>query len=182
MLERYLIEHCSPTLAALKTANLFTYSFSAKEDLDYQIAAWNRQLSDKGITLLALRYTACTALVYVCRKERLQQDLSKPEIKKFLEKYGYIQMDVEYAIARLKSRLEAEAEFPHEIGIFLGYPLGDVVGFVENAGKNSKCTGCWKVYCNECEAIKVFARFDKCKAVYMRLWNQGRSVRQLTVA
>ena len=27
MLERYLIEHCSPTLASVKTANLFTWSF-----------------------------------------------------------------------------------------------------------------------------------------------------------
>ena len=44
------------------------------------------------------------------------------------------------------------------------------------------CGGSWKVYCNECEAIKAFARFKKCTSVYVRLWNQGRSVRQLTVA
>ena len=53
---------------------------------------------------------------------------------------------------------------------------------IKNAGQNCKCVGCWKVYCNECEAIKAFARFKKCTNVYVRLWNQGRSVRQLTVA
>ena len=68
------------------------------------------------------------------------------------------------------------------IGLFLGYPLGDVIGFIKNAGQNCKCVGCWKVYYNECEAIKAFARFKKCTNVYVRLWNQGRSVRQLTVA
>ena len=60
--------------------------------------------------------------------------------------------------------------------------LNDVIGFIKNAGQNCKCVGCWKVYCNECEAIKAFARFKKCTSVYVRLWNQGRSVRQLTVA
>ena len=73
-------------------------------------------------------------------------------------------------------------DFPHEIGIFLGYPLGDVIGFIDNAGKNSRCTGCWKVYCNECEAMRTFARFDKCRAVYQKMWAKGRSIVQLTVA
>ena len=83
---------------------------------------------------------------------------------------------------RMKLRFHEDGAFPHEIGLFLGYPLGDVMGFIENAGRNSKCSGCWKVYCNECEAIKLFARFDKCREVYKRLFKQGKSLLQLTVA
>ena len=123
-----------------------------------------------------------TALVYVCRKAKLQEDLQKRGVAQFLSGYGYERNDVDYALERLASRLDEGEDFPHEIGIFLSYPLGDVIGFIENAGKNSKCTGCWKVYCNECEAIKLFARFRKCKDIYQKLWNQGRTVRQLTVA
>ena len=37
MLERYLIRHCSPTLASLKTANLFNMSFSSQEDFHLQL-------------------------------------------------------------------------------------------------------------------------------------------------
>lgn len=33
MLEKYLVEHCAPTLASLKTANLFNYSFDNEENL-----------------------------------------------------------------------------------------------------------------------------------------------------
>ena len=55
-------------------------------------------------------------------------------------------------------------------------------GFIENKGHNYKCKGCWKVYCNECEAQKTFLRYQKCRNVYLRLWKQGRSVLQLTVA
>ena len=99
-----------------------------------------------------------------------------------MKKYGYESIDPAYALERLRSRLAQREDFPHEIGLFLGYPLGDVIGFIKNAGQNCKCVGCWKVYCNECEAVKVFAKFKKCTSVYVRLWNQGRSVRQLTVA
>ena len=95
---------------------------------------------------------------------------------------GYGGLNVEKAVARLKERLAQSDGFPHEIGVFLGYPLGDVIGFIENGGKNCKCVGCWKVYCNECEAKKTFEKFKKCTGIYRRLYETGKSVLQLTVA
>ena len=183
MLEKYLVKNCSPTLASIKTANLFSINYLGEENLKKQIEEWNDKLSSKGVSLILLRNRNNIALVYVCRKSRLREDLSKAGVAEFLKGYGYTSIDVDYAIERLSSRLSTQDEFPHEIGIFLSYPLGDVIGFIENAGKNSKCTGCWKVYCNECEAVKTFAKFKKCREVYSRLWSEGsKSVWQLTVA
>lgn len=182
MLERHLIEHCSPTLALLKTASLFSIACADEERLQLGLEEWNAQFYCKGVELLVLRSQGGKALVYVCRKSRLEQDLSAPGVPAFLAAYGYGRADAEYALSRLKERLAESSGFPHEIGLFLGYPLGDVIGFIENAGQNSKCCGCWKVYCNECEARRAFACFDKCRDVYRRLWSQGRSVLQLTVA
>lgn len=182
MIERYLIEHCSPTLASLKTASLFTLEYSCENSLNENIRHWNERFCDKGVMLLVMRKQCGRALIYVCRKKQLQRDLEKPGVMSFLGNYGYITSDVDAALSVLKSRLEKSSDFPHEIGVFLGYPLGDVIGFIQNAGQNCKCVGCWKVYCNECEAIKAFGRYKKCKDVYIRLWKQGRSVRQLTVA
>ena len=182
MLEKYLIEHCAPTLAALTTANLFTYRFGSEKALREQIRVWNEQLCGKGIQLFLLRRQANTALIYVCRKQKLQADLLQPGVALFLRQYGYQTTDADTALHILTDRLENCADFPHEIGIFLGYPLADVMGFIRNAGQNAKCTGCWKVYCNECEAIRVFAKLKKCKAVYMRLYKEGKTVLQLTGA
>lgn len=183
MIEKYLVKNCSPTLASIKTANLFSINHLGEENLKKQIEEWNHKLCDKGVSLILLRNRNNIALVYVCRKSRLREDLSKAGVAEFLKGYGYTSTDVDYAIERLSSRLSTEDEFPHEIGIFLSYPLGDVIGFIENAGKNSKCTGCWKVYCNECEAVKTFAKFKKCREVYSRLWSEGsKTVWQLTVA
>ena len=182
LIEKCLVEHCSATLASMKSANLFNMTFVDDTDIEEQIEFWNQCMKEKGIRLYILRRQENRVLVYVYRKKQLEVSLNRPGVAKFLKQYGYGSTDVEYALDRLKSRIGENNEFPHEIGIFLDYPLGDVIGFIENAGQNCKCVGCWKVYCNECEAIKAFARFKKCTSVYVRLWNQGRSVRQLTVA
>lgn len=182
MLEKYLIENCSPTLASLKTANLFSCSFTSLEELEENVNEWNSLFEEKGIRLVVLRIRGNSALVYVCRRAYLERDLQKPGVARFLRKYGYESTDAAYAVNRLKERLQGNDGFPHEIGVFLGYPLGDVIGFIVNAGMNSKCSGCWKVYCNECDAVRTFAKYKKCKEIYVRLWNGGRSVWQLTVA
>ena len=182
MLERYLIEHCSPTLASFKTANLFNMPYDSWEGLESQIESLTQQFAEKGISLSVVRKREGTALIYVYRRQKLKEDLARPGVAGFLEGCGYTDIDVDRAIKRLRMRLEKGEDFPHEIGLFLGYPLGDVRGFIENAGKNSKCAGCWKVYCNECETMKLFKKFRKCREIYLRLWQQGRPVRELAVA
>ena len=181
-MEKYLILHCAPTLASLTTANLFGMKLENGAEIERQLARWNHQLREKGIFLMLLKQQEGRALVYVCRESHLRRDLCRHGVARFLAGYGYDSMDPLRALERLKERLNESAVFPHEIGIFLGYPLGDVVGFIRNSGKNCKCVGCWKVYCNECDAIKTFARYQKCQEIYARLWKQGKTVQQLTVA
>lgn len=182
MIEQYLIKNCSPTLASLKTANLINVPFRIYEDLLCSVSEWNKCLNPKGVELIVLKACENTALIYVVRKASLQRDLKQKGVFDFLKQYGYTTVDVDSCIARLIKRLSVNSAFPHEIGVFLGYPLNDVVGFINNRGQNSKCCGCWKVYCNECEAMKTFARFKKCTRIYCKLWSQGRSVLKLTVA
>ena len=52
-IEPYLIEYCSPTLARLKSANLFRISFSNRRELEQQLLAWNRLLGQKGVQVFA---------------------------------------------------------------------------------------------------------------------------------
>jgi len=183
MLDRMLIEHCSPTLGGLKTASLFSCSFSSQEELALTLSAWNSKLNSKGVTLYALGSRKKRALIYVCRTSLLGEDLKKSAIQEFLKSYGYCQFEPDACIKRLMERFRSSPDFPHEIGLFLGYPLEDVKGFVENAGQNCKCAGCWKVYCNECETVKLFTKYKKCKEIFSKLfYNRARSVVQLTVA
>lgn len=181
MFENYLIEHCSPTLASLKTANMFSVRYEHLSAVRDAIDMYNGFFSEKEVRLLLLKAEKGLALIYVYRRSRLQADLNAPGAAEFLREYGYASADADYCIARLKKRLASCEDFPHEIGVFLGYPLSDVIGFIENAGQNCKCVGCWKVYGNECEAVKTFAKYKKCAAVYSRLAAQGRTALQMTV-
>ena len=133
-----------------------------------------------GITIL--REDTETALIYVYRPDTMVRELSRPEIISFLVSTGYQAGTIDQMLEQLRSRLHGSEEFPHEIGVFLGYPLNDVLGFIKNHGSNCKGMGDWKVYGDLGEAQKTFAKFKKCREIYANLWHQGRTIWQLTVA
>ena len=77
--------------------------------------------------------------------------------------------------------VECSDTFPHEIGLFLGYPPKDVKGFIEEGPRCAKCTGCWQVYGDEEKALKTFERYRKCTEVYCAQVSCGKSLERLTV-
>ena len=181
MLEKYLIDHCSPTLASLKTANMFSCPYESGESLAEDVWQWNLQMKDKGLYLTILRKSEKKALVYLCRPQRLENDLHKPGVQKFLRACGYQGEHWEEALKELKERLHMCEKFPHEIGLFLSYPPEDVQGFIEHRAGDFKCVGTWKVYGDENRAKRLFAAYKKCTAVYYASWRAGKSIEQLAV-
>lgn len=182
MSEETVVRLCAPTLAGLKTATLFAAAYQSPVEVRRQVRCLNRVLVPKGLRAVPLMYGKRRVQIYVYRPDNLRRDLQNAQAQSILRELGYAGMEPAECICRLRHQLRDSEEYPHEIGLFLGYPLGDVEGFIRNRGQNCKCAGCWKVYCNELEAQKRFARIQKCRKVYARLWAQGRSVWQLTVA
>ncbi len=179
--EKLLIEHCALTLSSLKTANLFTVKFNSLENLNFNILMWNNKFASRGIKLKLLKTDHNNALIYLYRDAMLKNDMNNLKAKKILSSYGYKDLNVDLSIKKLLERLNTYDEFPHEIGLFLGYPPEDVEGFICNKGQNCNLCRYWKVYGNEEEALIKFAKYDKCKAVYKKLWLEGRDILQLTV-
>lgn len=182
MLDKYLIRHSAPTLAGLKTANLFWYSREKGEELEEVLAPWKEIFREKGLGLRVMKVNGNRALLYLFRMEKLRRELEREKTRAILKTQGYNYETSDEAIEILKSRMRDNGSFPHEVGLFLGYPEEDVRGFMINQGKNCKCCGCWKVYCDECSARKTFCRYKKCEEVYQRLFLAGKPVRQLIVA
>ena len=75
MSEEMLIRHCSPTLAGIKTANMFTCCFENPEDIKRDIRKLNSMLVKNGLKALPLRFSGNRALIYVYRPTRLTEDL-----------------------------------------------------------------------------------------------------------
>ncbi len=182
MFEKYLVENCAPTLASLKTANLFRCKCEEERELRDAVAAWNELFRPKGVEMAILKVWNKMSLIYLYRKERLATDLRNPGVSEFLHCCGYESTDVDYAIEKLSERMRESETFPHEIGLFLSYPLGDVIGFIDNKGENCLYCGYWKVYCDKQQAICTFRKYRKCHDVYCRRWREGYSIMKLTVA
>ncbi len=179
--EKALIEHCSLTLSSLKTANLFSVKFKSEIALNADVSFWNEKFDGTGVKLQLLKTVKNFALLYVYRQDMLLNDMSDTKASNILSQYGYENSSLDASIKRLSQRLSTYEEFPHEIGLFLGYPPEDVEGFICNRGKNCNLCKYWKVYGNENEALLKFAQYDKCKAIYKRLWQDGRDILSLTV-
>jgi len=102
-------------------------------------------------------------------------------VQELLKNYGYEDFSLEKSLLHLKKRLHGYKCFPHEIGIFLGYPLEDVKGFIDNKGKNCQSCGFWKVYCNAGEKEALFDKYRKCTRIYRQVFEAGRKLPQMTV-
>lgn len=182
MSEEFIIKHCSPTLAGLKTANLFTCTYRSKQSVMSAVRRFNRAFGSKGVIIMPLKFGKNRVLIYLFRPAKLARDLSDERARAILYSLGYDCADMGYCISNLKRRIDTESEFPHEIGLFLGYPPEDVQGFILHKGNCCKCCGCWKVYSNEEQALRAFAVYKKCSDIYYSKWLSGTSIEKLIVS
>lgn len=182
MNEELLVSQCSPTMAGLKTGNLFTCPIKNRNELTKSVRKLNAKLIPRGVRLLILRYRGERALVYMYRPERLKNDLSNEMALKILSQKEYPIENSEQCVIELIRRLNKEKEFPHEVGLFLGYPAEDVNGFIVNGAKYAKCVGTWKVYGDEEKARHQFTQYEICTRVYCKCYREHNSFDRLVVA
>lgn len=182
MSEELLVRHCAPTLAGLKSGSLFTCPYETVEEMREGIRTANRWLVPKGLRAVPLRYGGKRALIYLYRPKKLEKELQNETAVTLLKNAGYEMRSCNDCVIRLIEKVRNEPDFPHEIGLFLGYPPEDVWGFIHHNACGHKCVGCWKVYGDEEAARKTFAKYKKCTRVYCSQWASGRPIQRLTVA
>lgn len=180
MPEELIVRHCSPTLAGIKTGSMFVCTFDSRQEMLAAVREMNLRFSQKGLRAVPLESRNNRTLVYVYRPGQLRRDLCDSSAEELLETRGYRPDTPESCVAHLRKRLSLSEDFPHEIGLFLGYPPEDVRGFIENRS-DFKLSGPWKVYGDEDRAQKLFARYKKCTAVYSAQHAKGRSIDRLAV-
>ncbi len=180
MFTRLLIHQCAPTLAGLKTGNMFSVK-NDRYDICQEIRKLNALLVRKGLRLVPIRQMKGRTLVYLYRPDRLEEDLNDPCAVEILSEKGYPCGNTGLCLAELIRHLGRDEQFPHEIGLFLGYPPSDVKCFLQDPCKGVKCVGCWKAYSNECESMKTFEKYKKCTAVYSKVSERGKPLEALIV-
>ncbi len=169
---------CAPLIKGKAAANVLRTS---SEDL----SALREILRDTGISCYPLGRKSADGkqIVYLYRAPVLCKLLEQDALWEFLQSYGYMpEMSLPGLLHRLSDRMQSYcegAEYPHEIGIFLGYPLPDVEGFIEQGGEGCLCTGYWKVYSNETRARELFRSFDALREIVVSELIRGCSIREI---
>ncbi|WP_297300845.1 DUF3793 family protein [uncultured Oscillibacter sp.] len=181
--EAVLVRQCAPTLAGMKPGSIFCFNHSPLEVSRQKVCQWNKQLAPFGLTVQILleRPGSGSVIVFVYRHDCLEQMLSDDAYQRFLAEAGYERTNLDGLLEQLAQRLRTQPEFPHEIGVFLGYPLQDVIGFIENHGRNFTCCGFWKSYGDPAEMQVCFACYRRCIQTYVAMFEQGIPIERLAV-
>ena len=160
-IERYFLLSSAPILAGVKPSMLISFKHCCKsvwEELREQLE------EAAGLCSIELCQGENIFSLLIYSKELMQLRLSAPSSRLILEQYGYPECeDLENLLAFLAGRFR-QCSFPHEIGVFLGYPPKDVQGFIEKNGKDFLCCRYWKVYHDEGCARETFRDIDEAKA------------------
>lgn len=167
---------CSLVLSGIKPSNLLIYSNHCEGCI-------SEELKNTGAEHMKLYTGKNDSVSIIFNREKLEKALLDEENREFIKQYGYEDFSVNSVIEKLAGRYtefkEGRAEFPHEMGIVLGYPLEDVSGFIENNGKNYLYSGYWKVYKNAEEKIQLFKIYKDIKKYFVEQIENGRQIHQI---
>ncbi|MBQ6779677.1 MAG: DUF3793 family protein [Treponema sp.] len=172
------IIHCgAPALCGIKSACLFSMSDKNFTDGCKKIHQWQWQFSKEKKFFVPVKKSDGRFLLFVYDKKLLEKILKNPQNRTYLLSKGYcVEKGLSCVLAELLHRLSVNENFPHEVGVFLGYPLEDVVGFEEHGAENFKYSGIWKVYGDKESAIRRMNLYRNCTETCMKLLASGLSV------
>lgn len=172
-IELQMALQCAPLITGLKTSNLL--NIAAEEFHQMQ-----EIIKGSHISWHLLLESPCKITVLLYHKESLERYLEQPGVRGLLEEAGYESFTLEEVLkefsARYRLYMERKENFPHEMGLLLGYPVEDVDGFMKHKGENCLCNGYWKVYENRDRKRKLFERFENAKESLIQLLSCGVSM------
>lgn len=180
-----LANSCMPTLLGVKPSCIISVNKKYIESKQEFIKFLETELNQFGCEYSIIYEEEQSYTLFLYHPEVMKKTLVKQVNKGILNYYGYDFNEdiVTNTILLLKVRYEAykrkQSEFPHELGILLGYPVEDVIDYIKNDGKNYKFCGFWKVYHNVEEAEKIFEFFRLVREDALRIINSRKNLLEI---
>jgi hypothetical protein len=188
-----LVRFAAGVIVAERPAAIFTFQPSddgcgatGHSEFWKVLLTYREEFGRLGVSIdtISVRRDRFALLVY--RLDFIEDLLGNEDIRLFLERHGY---DVSSASSLVRQFSEQLASFytsrdsnsgltfPHALGIILGYPLEDVIGFM--TGAHETCCGPWKAYGDESVARRRFERFENTRRDCLERFRIGWQLRQL---
>lgn len=177
--EQMIADNCAPVLMGAKAGNLICMEIKYFQEIEAELIKYNALFNENDIFFHSICYCDKRVLILVYNKSRLCSILADKGYRAYLIACGYnAEANLEQDLKTLETHLKERREFSHEIGVFLGYPLEDVLGFVINKGEGSKYVGCWKVYGNVRNAKILFSMYEYYRKTIINKLSQGMSLKK----
>ncbi len=166
-----LIDRIGATIAGVKPAELLNFP----SNNNCSNISWENCkdciLKNSNVKMRVVNRHKKRIHVFFYHEQELKKVINQPEVVEFLRELGYpIKCSFEDCLEYLMIKLNSD-EFPHEIGIFLGYPLKDVKGYLGKNNLNYVCSNGWKVYGNKYISQKRFKSFREARYKVRRQLN-----------
>jgi hypothetical protein len=170
----YLIAYqCAPVIEQAKPGAIVSLGNDRVRKLN---DLWRRNRSKIPQTdflrFWELRVAPKRTTVLFYRPDLIRNVLTNPAVANYLINCGYRkELTLETALTDLARRFQQGC--PHEMGLFLGIPLADVLGFIANRGRNAIAEGYWKIYNDLVRQMALFDRYQEAKRRFISLVKAG---------
>ena len=172
-IQTQLALQCAPLITGMKVSNLLIVQ-------NENIFKVRQILKDTDIQYFVLLKTEQKTTMLLYKKNELEAYLSEEQVKLFLMEMGYPVSALCHVLPMLQAEyrdyMAKKKQFPHELGILLGYPVEDVEGFIKNKGRNCLCSGYWKVYEDLAAKVCLFQKFELAKETLIQLISNGENM------
>lgn len=158
LLRGHILYYAGPTIVGVKPATIMTLA-DTKGLKKLWLTHGEELCEEYNINYYVLKEAAHKLTIMLYHPISLEVTLQREEHSHFLKQFGYKKEEsLTNKIQRLADRFESLC--PHEMGIFLGFPLDEVVAYMECPGRQCLLCGYWKVYNNIKIAQQAFDLYD----------------------
>lgn len=166
-LASYLALEAAEVLEGAKPANLISIANRSRSCGRNLYELWQRWgaevLAGSGLSVMALADRGDSVLLLLFSPVAIRDLLQRPNVNAVLKKAGYGGLScAELVLGELAARM-ADGAFPHEIGVFLGYPLKDVAAFMGLVNLPFSCQGPWRIFGNPRDSLQLAETYRCCR-------------------
>ena len=168
-LTAHLMLECAEVLAGVKPANLISIGNRPQPCGRNLYQLWQSHHEGlaarlAGLTTMVLQNKERALLLLCYNNDQLERHLAHAGIRTLLRKAGY-EADAakEALLDELCRRIGNNDSFPHEIGLFIGYPAKDVAAFMGLVKLPFACQCLWKVYGNPEQSLDLAEQYRCCR-------------------
>jgi len=168
-LTAHLMLECSEVLAGVKPANLISLVNRTRPCGRNLYQLWQthqHQVASRfgSLEFIMLQDKPRAVLLLCFDRNHLEQHLSHAGIRTLLHKAGYQpQSGLDELLDLLLQRIVKHDRFPHEIGLFIGYPPKDVAAFMGMVKLPFTCQALWKIYGNPAQSLRLAEDYRCCR-------------------